>query len=285
MSSVLIKIKEMETQLTKAEVEIAKYILSNPNEIMRLNANDIANITGSSQATIVRFSKKLGYSGFSDFKIALTSDMGKVENSNINIIHEEIKINDSTALIGQKIIFKNKKTIDDTYKVIDFDELDKAVELLDESKRIFIIASGYSGITARDFQYKLLELGKAAIYESDTHIQFSNISTLTKGDLVFVISHSGKSSDVYSLLKAVKKREIKIITLTQFSPNPVKDLGDVKLSTVVEKNSFRSTALSSRIAQMTVIDIIYVKLIQKNKKLAEKYIGDAIEMVKEIKMK
>ncbi|MEG0584014.1 MAG: SIS domain-containing protein, partial [Cetobacterium sp.] len=136
------------------------------------------------------------------------------------------------------------------------------------------------------------QLDVTAIVKNVATLSVDNVSTigknlfdLTKGDLVFVISHSGKSSDVYSLLKAVKKREIKIITLTQFSPNPVKDLGDVKLSTVVEKNSFRSTALSSRIAQMTVIDIIYVKLIQKNKKLAEKYIGDAIEMVKEIKMK
>ena len=81
-----------------------------------------------------------------------------------------------------------------------------------------------------------------------------------------------------------KKRKVKIISVTQMSSNPIRDLADIKISTIVEKNNFRSTALSSRIAQLTIIDIIYVALITENKQLAEKYIGDAIKLVSDFKM-
>lgn len=68
------------------------------------------------------------------------------------------------------------------------------------------------------------------------------------------------------------------------SSNPIRDLADIKISTIMEKNNFRSTALSSRIAQLTIIDIIYVALITENKELAEKYIGDALKLVSDFKM-
>ncbi|MCJ8343588.1 MAG: MurR/RpiR family transcriptional regulator [Cetobacterium sp.] len=285
MGNVLLKIKEIRDKLTNKELKVADYIEKNLEEVKNLNTYEMGNRCDVSQASIVRFSKKLGYSGFPEFKIALSSDIGRQEMENsISIIHEEIKVDDSSEDTGKKVAYENIKAIEDTCKLIDYKELEKAVELLDKAKRIFILGGGFSGIAGRDFQYKLLELGKMAIFESDPHIQYSNFSTIEKEDVVFVISQGGKSLDIFNILQEPKRRGVKIISLTKFSPNPVREIGDIKLSTVAEKNNFRSTALSSRIAQLTVIDMIYVKLIQRNKTLAEKFIGDALEMVKDMKM-
>ncbi|MGL6113944.1 MurR/RpiR family transcriptional regulator [Cetobacterium sp. SF1] len=286
MGNVLLKISEIREQFTDREIKISQYIEKNLEEVKLLNTYELGKKCGVSQASIVRFSKKLGFSGFPEFKIALSSDIGKQEvENNINIIHEEIKADDSTEDTSKKVAYENIKTIEDTLKLLDFEALDEAVKELDRARKIFILGGGFSGIAARDFYYKLLEIGKMAIFESDSHIQFSNFSTIEKDDVVFVVSLSGKSLDIYNLLKEPKRRGVKIITLTKFSPNPVSDLGDVKLAIASEKNNFRSTALSSRIAQLTVIDMIYVKLIQRNKTLAEKYIGNALEMVKDMKIK
>lgn len=285
MSEVLTKLKAIREQLTKNEVKIAEFILDNLDEIKNLNTYDLGEKCGVSQASVVRFSKKLGFSGFPEFKIALSSDMGRIEGQqNETFIRDAIKIDDDSKKIAKKVVFENIDTIEDTYKLIDFAAIDKAVEIIDKSKRIFILGVAFSGLTAKDLQYKLLELGKSAIYEGDIHIQFSNISTIGEGDAVFVISQGGKTLDIFNLLKEVKRRGVPIISLTKFSQNPIRDIADIKLNTALEKKSVRPNALSSRISQLLIIDVIYIKLIQKNRELAEKYIGDAIELVKEMKI-
>ena len=110
------------------------------------------------------------------------------------------------------------------------------------------------------------------------------LPTLDERDVLFVISQSGRTADIYCLAKEAKKRKVKIIAVTQTCDNPIKNIADIQITTVVEKNNFRSTSLYSRISQLTIIDIIYVSLISSDKKLAEKYIGDAIEIASKFKL-
>ncbi|MGL5662617.1 MAG: MurR/RpiR family transcriptional regulator, partial [Cetobacterium sp.] len=101
---------------------------------------------------------------------------------------------------------------------------------------------------------------------------------------VFVISYSGQTLDIYQSILEFKEKGVKVITLTKVATNPIKDIGDISLSTIVEKSNLRSTSLSSRMAQLTVIDILYVKLIQRDREKANRLIGDAVESVKKFKM-
>ena len=71
--------------------------------------------------------------------------------------------------------------------------------------------------------------------------------------------------------------------MTSVASNPIRELGDIKLSTVEMKSDFRATALSPRISQLTVIDMIYIKLMLENENLQD-YIFNAIELVKDSKL-
>ena len=115
-------------------------------------------------------------------------------------------------------------------------------------------------------------------------MQLSCLSTMGKEDVLFVISHSGKTMEMYNIVKVAKSKNIKVISMTSVAPNPIRELADIKLSTVEMKNNFRSTALSPRISQLTVIDMLYVKLMLENKNMQE-YIFDAIELVQGFKIK
>nr|WP_307776147.1 MurR/RpiR family transcriptional regulator [uncultured Cetobacterium sp.] len=285
MGSTLIKLKELKESFTKNEKKISEYLLDNIEEIKNLNTYELAIKCGVSQASVVRFSKKLGFKGFPEFKIALSTDVATViKDESINIIYDEIQLDDSIDVLAKKVVYENMKTVEDTYKVLDFDEIEKTANEIERAKRVFILGAGFSGIVAKDFQYKLWELGKMVVFDTDQHIQLTNASTACEDDIVFVISHSGKTLDIYNTLLEFKKNNAKIISLTKFASNPIKDISDINLSTVVEKNNFRSTSLSSRMAQLTVIDILYVKLIQKNRDKAERFIGKALETVKKVKM-
>ena len=282
---VLIKISNMLEQFSVREHKVAEYILNNPEKIKDLNTYEIADKTNTSQATVVRFAKRIGFKGFPDFKLSLSQDLGnRKAESHVNIMHEEIKADDSFEIIGRKIANENIIAINNTCEVTDFKELEKAVKALEQSNKIMLAGVGFSGIVAKDFCYKLLELGKHAIIEADTHMQLSCLSTMGKEDVLFVISHSGKTMEMYNIVKVAKSKNIKVISMTSVAPNPIRELADIKLSTVEMKNNFRSKALSPRISQLTVIDMLYVKLMLENKNMQE-YIFDAIELVQGFKIK
>lgn len=281
---IIIRLNAMKNHLTSIEKKIAEYILEDPERIKNLTTYEIAKNCDTSQASIVRFSKKLGFSGFPDFKLSLSQDIGnRKAESHVNIMHEELKTTDSFEIIGKKVATENIRAVNNTYEITDFNELEKAVQAINNARKIMLIGVGFSGIVARDFYFKLMELGKIASFENDSHMQLSYLSTMNENDILFVISHSGKTLELFNLTKVAKNKGIKIITLTSVANNPIRELGDIKLSTVEMKSDFRATALSPRISQLTVIDMIYIKLMLENEKLQD-YIFNAIELVKDSKL-
>ena len=282
---VIIKINTMKSQLTSIEKRIAEYILKDPESIKNLNTYQVAKNCKASQASIVRFAKKLGFKGYPDFKLSLSQDIGnRKAESHINIIHEEIKSDDTFEVVGKKIAHENIMAINNTCEITDFKQLESAVKAIGNADKIMIAGVGFSGIVAKDLYYKLLELGKHAIMETDTHMQLSCLSSMGKKDVLFVISHSGKTVEMYDIAKVAKDRGVKIISMTSIVPNPISDLANIKLGTVEMKSNFRSTALSPRISQLTVIDMIYIKLMLENKKMQD-YIFNAIDLVQGFKLK
>lgn len=281
---IIIKLNAMKNQLTSIEKKIAEYILEDPERIKNLTTYEIAKNCDTSQASIVRFSKKLGFSGFPDFKLSLSQDIGnRKAESHVNIMHEELKSTDSFEIIGKKVATENTRAVNNTYEITDFNELEKAVQAINSARKIMLAGVGFSGIVARDLYFKLMELGKVASFENDSHMQLSYLSTMNENDILFVISHSGKTLELFNLTKVAKNKGIKIITLTSVVNNPIRELGDIRLSTVEMKSDFRATALSPRISQLTVIDMIYIKLMLENENLQD-YIFNAIELVKDSKL-
>ncbi len=285
MSSI-VKLKEMKEKLTKSEKKLAEYILENLNEVKEINTYELAERSGTSQATIIRFAKKLGYSGFPAFKIALSEDLGKrAHKRREGLIHNEISIDDTYGDIAKKVVFENTAAIKDTFSILDEGKIEEAVELLDNAGKILILGAGFSGLVGKDFHYKLMEIGKITFYDSDSHIQMANISVMTEEDVIFVISHKGDSSDIYNVVRMAKSRGIKVISLTRLADNPISSLADVRLHTVAEDVAFRSTAISSRIAQLSIIDVLYIGLVRKNYTEAKKYLDSSRELVQPLKIK
>lgn len=286
MGGTLIKLKELKDGFTKNEKKIAEYLLENSENIKEANTYNLAEKCEVGQATVVRFAKKLGFKGFPELKLSLVSELfNKKQEKKVDIISDEIKIDDSTENLAHKVAYENIRSIESSLKTLSYKEIDRAVEVLEKSEKIFILGAGSSSIVAKDMQYKMWELGKNVVFDTDQHIQLGNVSMAKKEDCVFVISYSGKTLDIYNTLLEYKKKGVTIISLTQIQENPIKDIADIKLTTLVEKKDFRSNSLSTRMTQLTVIDILYVKMIQNDRDKADILIGEALENVKIVKMK
>lgn len=272
---------EMKNNFTKSEEKLKDYIIENLDKIKSYNASELANETGISQATIVRFSKKLGYKGFPEMRIALN----KEEDQNQNIFHHKVNITDDFYTTNKKIVYLNTSSLENTLELVKEDDYKKTINLIDNAKKIMIFGVGGSYLIAKDFAYKLLKLGKFVYAENDPQIQVSNLNSFTKEDLVIAISHSGSSKEVVKLVDIARKREVPVVSITKFAVNPLGKKSDINLKTSANEETFRISSITARIAQLTVVDMLYVHLIKENYEKYSQYIGISKDLVRNYRSK
>ncbi|RDI43162.1 MurR/RpiR family transcriptional regulator [Falsibacillus pallidus] len=245
--------------LSDTEKRIADYILKNPEQIIHRSINQLADELNVADSTVFRFCKRIGFKGYQALKISLASEvMGALKD-----IHEEIRQGDNVLTVSEKVFQSNIKTIEDTMHLLDQMTMDNAVEVLCQAKKIFFFGNGGSGIIAMDAYHKFIRTGLPVYASTDSHIQLMTASQMTPDDCAVFISHSGSTKDILLVLDIVKDTGASSIGITNFSKSPLSKKVDISLFTLSDETDYRSEALSSRIAQLTLIDALYVNIMMK----------------------
>lgn len=277
-SPIHLQIKSLYTDFSPKEQAIADYILENPSKVSHGSISDLASELGIADSTFFQFTKTLGFNGFKDFKMALL----KQENDLTAItVHENVQKNDSELVMAQKVFDSNMTTLTDTRKLLKEEDLKKAVTMISESRRLYFFGVGGSEIVATDAYHKFLRSPIPVGHSTDYHIQLMEASLLTEEDCALFISHSGKSKETIHIAEAVKKAGTKVIVVTSQANSPLAKLGDVVFISISEEIEFRSEALASRIAQLSIIDSLYVILMFRNRNNAQ----DTISKVRKVILK
>lgn len=254
--AIVLKIKEMIPTLSKSEQQVARYIIDHPEEVITLSVAALAEAAEVSDPTVVRACRSLGFTGYQDLKVTLTQSIVTPLQS----VHEEIAPNDSMQTIITKIFNSTIHTLNYTHDTLVPADLQKAADMLASARRIYIFGLGASGPIASDLQHKLLRLGFDASVYVDAHLQAIATAYVGKDDIIVAISHSGSSRIVMSNLRHAHKNGAKIIGITSIGRSPLSKLADVCLFTASLETKYRILALSSRIAELTIIDSIYTYL-------------------------
>lgn len=135
--SIRLKIKTLYKDLSPKEQAIADYILENPSKVSHSSISDLANELGMADSTFFQFTKKLGYNGFKDFKMAML--MQENDLSAISF-HENIQQSDNELTMARKVFDSNLTTLTDTRKLLQEEDLKQAVQMIDSAKRLFFLA-------------------------------------------------------------------------------------------------------------------------------------------------
>ena len=279
-SPIHLQIKSMYKHFSPKEQAIADYILKNPNKVSHSSISDLSAELGIADSTFFQFTKTLGFNGFKDFKMALL----KQENDLTAVtIHENVQKDDSELTMAQKVFDSNMTTLTDTKKLLKEEDLKKAVKMISESRRLYFFGAGGSEIVATDAYHKFLRSPISVGHSTDYHIQLMEASLLTDEDCALFISHSGKSKETIHMAEAVKKAGTKVIIITSQANSPLAKLGDVVFISISEEIEFRSEALASRIAQLSIIDSLYVILMFYNSKNAQETISKVRKVILSLK--
>lgn len=266
--SCLVKIRAFQDELSPNERKIARFILSNPALIRDYSSQNLANSVGVSQSSIVKFSQKLGYQGFPDLKLAIHEAvlLGAEKNG---AGEPEHRAEQAESSIQDQLYRIKSEAIRNTIELNDEDRLVAAVDVLERSDRIQIIALGAGSMAARNFAAMLIQIGKSVIAEVDTYIQLSSVATLGKGDVAFLISFSGQSPRMLEIVKRAKKAGATIITLTNYNANPVRSLADVQLYSVARVGEYELPQIVSSTSQQFVVDLLFSQLVRRSPRARE----------------
>lgn len=234
---------------------IAQYILDNPKEVIHSSITELAEATNCSETTIFRLCKQLKFEGFQDLKISIAKEIVEVPTQNI---HEEISPDDNGIIIMKKVFQSHINGLQNTMHLIDENELGNAISLLSQASRIEFYGNGGSSVVALDAYHKFIRIGIPCSFQLDSHFQMMNASLLPENSVVIAISHSGINKDLINVLKVAKEKGTKIIAISSYKKSSLSQMADVTLYTPTKETSLRTEASSSRLAQLAILDTLYV---------------------------
>ena len=261
--SILKSLSAQLDSLTAADRQIAQFIIDNPNEMLAMSSAALAEATGRSQSSVVKFSQKLGYGGYQQLKLAVNKAKALEWQAPGGVIHGTIDASDSYMTILQKLIGSKLLSMRETLAANNEHTIDRALDALVNARKVQLAGVGASSLVAKDFSYKLLKLGRTALIDSDSHIQISNASALNQADVLLALSHSGRSLEPLRIAEVAKKRGATVISMTGLHPNPLLDLADIHLFSVADEERVRSSAITSRDAQLMLMDMLFILLIRR----------------------
>lgn len=253
-----VKLKSTYDSLTKSEKKIANFIMKNFEKTKNMTSYEISSKVNVGQATVIRFSKKLGYSSFSE----LINSINKLEHE--DILEKNISLSDDITTTNTKIANQYIDVVKLTLELNPANIFEEVIEEIINAERIVVLGIGNSAIVSTDFVNKLARVGMNAFTNLDTHLQFSMITNLKKKDLLILISDSGETREIVEAAKLAKQNNTKIISITKFTKNKLYAYSDHILKTASFDVNLRLDATTSRIAQFTIIDMIFINILKTN---------------------
>lgn len=259
MGNALLQLRERSKNFSSTEREVANMILADPQLVVNMSIHELARHTFSSASTIVRLCVHTGFSGYKEFRMAVGAELA-LRDQTRRTEQKEIQRSDSLEAIIDKITYLNIISLEETRELLDVGVLHQCVELLRSARMVYLFGLGASLCAAKDAYLKFLRLNKLCTINEDWHSQLLMARNATARDVALVISYSGATVEIIECMKALKENSTPIIAITRCVDSPVSELADHTLYTAANESLFRSGAMSSRMSQLNVVDILYTAL-------------------------
>ncbi len=250
-------IKSQYSSFSKVSKKIADFILDDPTHVTEISVQQAARELDIAESSIVRFSKLVGCSGFTEMKLLLAKYASKA----VHTIFEDLSENDTVESITKNVFSRNIDTLERALSLLDFDKIDRAASILSQASCILIVGVGASGTIAEDFYIRLMRIGMRAESLTDSHLMQIRAGQCDASTVMIGISHTGKTHEIVSALATAREYGAKTIGITGYPHTPLKKSSDICLELYSPEQLF----VSPRVAQFSLIDSLYVSIAIRQK--------------------
>ncbi|HTJ35179.1 MAG TPA: MurR/RpiR family transcriptional regulator [Dactylosporangium sp.] len=262
--STAVKIRGLLPSLSRAEQRVGKIIIDQAATAAAMTITELAKRANTSETTVIRFCRAIGVSGYPELRLRLAAEAGRVQDDGgQEAVGSDISLSDDLGQVVKTIAYADARAVEDTAAQLDLDALGRVVAAIAEARRIDVYGVGASAFVAQDFQQKLHRIGLVAYAWSDIHLALTSAALLREGDVAVGISHTGTTVDTIEAFAEAGRRGATTVALTNFPKSPITRVADLVLTTAARETTFRSGAMASRLAQLTVVDCVFVGVAQR----------------------
>ncbi len=243
---------------------IADAILARPQVVLEKTITELARACDTSETSVVRFCRTLGFAGFAPMKLQFAVELAtESAQFGFDAGHgADIQPTDSLAEMVWKVASAETLGIQETAERLDVEALQRIINRVDSAGKVLLYGVGASNASAQDLAEKLLRIDSVAVGFQDAHSAVVSAALAQPRDVAVAFSHSGRTRETLAFLRAAGDRGAFTVAVTNLTASPLATAADEVLSTAVRETTFRSGAMASRIAQLTLVDYIFVGVAQ-----------------------
>ncbi|MHC5247036.1 MurR/RpiR family transcriptional regulator [Enterococcus sp. LJL90] len=260
-SAVLLKIKSLENTFTSSEHDISKFVVENPDYVISNSITNLAKKTNTSEASINRFSKKIGYKGFNKFKIALAQSITQIEDKN--------KVVDDTNLI-EYVTFDYQKLITNTCAMVENRDIEEISSLITLARKIYILSIYNTSFVSKEFAFKLRQLGMEVTSLNENLETQLAIENMSSDSVLIAVVPSVVTKDIIPFLSKIKRKDVKVVLISSNDNPKVNDMVDIKVIIPDHMSAGNSLVLTNSPMISLVFDIIFATILRDNKGLRQR---------------
>jgi DNA-binding MurR/RpiR family transcriptional regulator len=260
--TVLATLRGMLPSLSRSEALVARVALERPAATAASTIGELARQCGTSETTVIRLCRTIGFAGYPEFRLALAGAAAASAEGD-EYLSGEILPDDSTEQVVRKVTGADAQAITETAKQVSIGALDEATQAIGGARRTDLFGAGASSFVAQDLQFKLHRIGLVSHCFADPHLAISSASLLDKRDVAIGLSHTGVTIDTVRYLEVARSAGARTIAITNHPRAAIAQMADIVITTSARETTFRSGAMASRIAQLTLIDVLFVLVAQQ----------------------
>lgn len=253
---VLDRLAAIRASLPPTAGRIADFIRANAADVIHMSVTEVAEGTAASEGSVVGLCQQIGARGFQQVKIALARELVQP----VQFIHEDLSRGDRLATVIDKVFKSDLQALQDTQRALDVGAMQAAVDAIRVAKRVEVFGIGSAATVAEDANYRLLRIGIPSHASVDSHVQAITASLCDPATAVITISHSGSTVETLTATRLAKEAGATTICVTNFGKSPLLAHADIVLHTLARETEFRTEAMTSRIAQLAIIDALIAAL-------------------------
>ena len=264
--TLLAHVRALTPNLAPAEQRVAAAVVSDPGGVSAKTISELAESCRTSGTTVIRFCRAMGFPGYPELRLALAAAAQASRETGWGDIGSDIGPHDALDEIIRKIAHADARAVEETAAQLDAATLGDVVDAVVRARRIDIYGVGASAFVALDLQQKLHRIERIVYAWPDPHSAVTSAALLRPGDVAIGISHTGTTADTVGSLAEARSRGATTVAITNFPRSSIARVADYVLTTAARETTFRSGAMASRIAALTVVDCLFVAVAQRNYK-------------------
>lgn len=279
----LIHLRESMDSFSATERRVAVFILTNADDLPSISISTVAGECQTSKSMVVQMCKKAGYKGFKDLCNKLSVDLALSARQEMAADYRDIHPDCTVDQICHITMRKEIDSLQNTLDMLDAERVEAAVDILLGARRIHLFGVGNSAVVALDMHNKLQRIGLDSHFSQDTHCQLTAASTMIDKDCAVVFSYDGTTRDMIDVMRYAREGGATVISITRYRPSPISDAADIALYVAAGESLVRSAAMSSRLAMLTMVDMLFSCVASKSHDEIIGFLNRTAGIIKDVK--